>query len=469
MTPLVIDESEQGFGVMLNNIEIEKEEIDKKKYSESKYAIPQKLVMLKDTKGIVKTFLMKIVADYEYFEKSLTKDKKNKTKNNGNDFDGSVILYNWGEPQIAQAFRYKNGKPKGIYSPAKNGRVSGCEVVGFYEYFPCSSAPNQNLVRIGSETRCGLLFSIGYNCSYEGSSTVINTPSFFIDGAGGYSAEIISSSYRANVVDNFIMQASQYGVTFNPDERLDFIDNFGDFLLTKEIFINAPEKSFDPTEPSSNIYYHVLLEASWLKAKNPNWGDIQCLAVAYKNVLSNVLHYSLDIGGLVPGVGEALDLINGGIYLIEGNGTDASLSFAATLPIGGQLATLGKWGRNVLKFDNAIEGFISKSGIIFKLGSIHGNRLSHVLAHGANDLSKPLQGVFYGSSKEILSVVDEAWEKKIAQNIQPSSGDNVFEIDMGRSIGWEGGSQGTGAALTKIRIIMSSGTSNQIISAYPIH
>lgn len=138
------------------------------------------------------------------------------------------------------------------------------------------------------------------------------------------------------------------------------------------------------------------------------------------------------------------------------------------LPIGGQLATLGKWGRNALKFDSSVQGFVSKSGIIFTLGSIDGNRLSHVLKHGLDTSSKPLQGVFNGSSKNIISVVDEAWEKKLNQDISASSGNNVFEIDMGRNIGWEGGSQGTGAALTKIRIIMASGGSSQIISAYPI-
>ncbi len=61
---------------------------------------------------------------------------------------------------------------------------------------------------------------------------------FFMDGGAAY-VGAISSSYRANQVDNFLAQAASSGVNFNPDERLDFIDNFDEFLKVKEQLLNA--------------------------------------------------------------------------------------------------------------------------------------------------------------------------------------------------------------------------------------
>lgn len=229
LAPIATGESQQNFGIILNDVEKEKKSIKDKKLDESDYAVPQKLLMIKDKKGKIQTFLTRIVADYEYFNKSLYKDKKSQVKNNGNDFDGSVILFNWGQDQIVEAFRYKNGKLKGNLASVKNARVLACEVVGYTQYFPCNNA------RTSSETTCGTFLYIGYNCPYDGSSTVISTPTFFMEGGGGgYSSDIISSSYRANQVDNFMAQAASYGVIFNPDERLDFIDNFDVFLQTKD-------------------------------------------------------------------------------------------------------------------------------------------------------------------------------------------------------------------------------------------
>jgi len=53
----------------------------------------------------------------------------------------------------------------------------------------------------------------------------------------------------------------------------------------------------------------------------------------------------LDLIGLVPGLGEVADGINGLISLGRGNHADAALSFAAMLPIGGQAATAAKFGK----------------------------------------------------------------------------------------------------------------------------
>ncbi|MFE9746184.1 polymorphic toxin-type HINT domain-containing protein [Saccharothrix saharensis] len=60
--------------------------------------------------------------------------------------------------------------------------------------------------------------------------------------------------------------------------------------------------------------------------------------------LSTVGHTALDVAGLVPGLGEIADGINGVWYLAEGNYVDAGLSFAGMVPFAGWGATAAKWG-----------------------------------------------------------------------------------------------------------------------------
>lgn len=60
---------------------------------------------------------------------------------------------------------------------------------------------------------------------------------------------------------------------------------------------------------------------------------------------SDALHTTLDVVGMIPGVGEVADGANALVYLAEGDKVSAALSAAAMLPVGGQAATAGKWGR----------------------------------------------------------------------------------------------------------------------------
>jgi hypothetical protein len=61
--------------------------------------------------------------------------------------------------------------------------------------------------------------------------------------------------------------------------------------------------------------------------------------------VSGAGHLILDTAGLVPGFGEAFDLINCGWYGAEGDALNSSLSCAAAIPIVGWGATAGKWGK----------------------------------------------------------------------------------------------------------------------------
>ncbi|MEK4171434.1 RNase A-like domain-containing protein [Lysinibacillus sp. FSL L8-0312] len=64
-------------------------------------------------------------------------------------------------------------------------------------------------------------------------------------------------------------------------------------------------------------------------------------AVKPKNLL-DTLQVGLDLIGLIPGVGEVADGVNGLIYLARGDKVNAALSFGAMIPIVGWAATGGK-------------------------------------------------------------------------------------------------------------------------------
>lgn len=65
--------------------------------------------------------------------------------------------------------------------------------------------------------------------------------------------------------------------------------------------------------------------------------------------MSGVVHTALDICGLVPVGGEPCDLINGALYVMEGDGLNATFSFAASIPFLGWVASGAKWAKIIVE------------------------------------------------------------------------------------------------------------------------
>lgn len=111
-----------------------------------------------------------------------------------------------------------------------------------------------------------------------------------------------------------------------------------------------------------------------LKIQHPEWSDYRI----YYEATKEMIHIALDIGGLVPGVGEVCDIANGLIYTLEGDGVNASLSFAAAVPVAGWFATGAKFAyKGSLKFvvkANGLIDFGSRSDKLRKaLGLVKGD------------------------------------------------------------------------------------------------
>ncbi|WP_348741112.1 hypothetical protein [Tenacibaculum sp. 190524A05c] len=88
---------------------------------------------------------------------------------------------------------------------------------------------------------------------------------------------------------------------------------------------------------------HFSAQCAILRAENPDWSSVK----VYWEASKEMIHIALDIGGMVPVVGEVCDLVNGVIYTIEGDGVNASLSFAAVVPIVGWGATTSKYAYKI--------------------------------------------------------------------------------------------------------------------------
>jgi len=109
-----------------------------------------------------------------------------------------------------------------------------------------------------------------------------------------------------------------------------------------------------------------------------------------------------------------------------------------------------------LTFDKSTRTWTTPAGIDYGPGSVHGNRVQHVLDHAVPNPNKTTHSVFIVDRAEILALVDEAWLVK--GNPLPND-PGAYLVPMGRVVG--------AAGETSVKIIVRPGT-NKIITAYPV-
>jgi hypothetical protein len=100
----------------------------------------------------------------------------------------------------------------------------------------------------------------------------------------------------------------------------------------------------------------------------------------------------------------------------------------------------------------------STAGLIYGQGSVHGNRVQHVLAHAVPDPSKINHSVFVGSRTNLLSLIDEAWTARGAGVVQ-GNGNILYHVPLGRQVGTRG--------QTAIDIVIKKGTTSELVTAFP--
>ncbi|WP_373523757.1 AHH domain-containing protein [Aquiflexum sp.] len=80
---------------------------------------------------------------------------------------------------------------------------------------------------------------------------------------------------------------------------------------------------------------YLSAEMAILKRYNPSWSTLKIYWEANKGMLQ----LALDLGGMVPIVGEICDLTNAGIYAVSGDTFNATISVVSAIPIAGWYAS----------------------------------------------------------------------------------------------------------------------------------
>ena len=118
--------------------------------------------------------------------------------------------------------------------------------------------------------------------------------------------------------------------------------------MLDEAIVRPPRYTWNTSDIQSALSFFRTSAGIWTSDYNrrynwsrmPDYSNLNItLSDDYSNPFSPILHDLLDMGGMLPGIGEPLDLINAGVYLLEGDKLNFSLSLAAVIPVAGNFAT----------------------------------------------------------------------------------------------------------------------------------
>ena len=146
--------------------------------------------------------------------------------------------------------------------------------------------------------------------------------------------ELIDLANQDTNVDNnavnFVIKAKSQNLM-----EAELNDNF---LQSVDNLLELNTATIDPIV-MAQIQMYFTAKCAVLRYNHPTWSDLKI----YYEASKELIHIALDGFGLIPVVGEIADLTNGVLYLIEGDGVNATLSFAATIPVAGWTATGAKY------------------------------------------------------------------------------------------------------------------------------
>ena len=114
------------------------------------------------------------------------------------------------------------------------------------------------------------------------------------------------------------------------------------------------------------------------------------------------------------------------------------------------------------------------AGLLYTMGPRGEHRIQHVMRHAKDQPNRPAHGVFMGNGDQdtVLKIIDDAYElvktKSHRAVHESSKGNDKYDVDMQRKIGFEGGEKGqrsNNRALNKVRMILDG---NRVITAFPV-
>lgn len=166
------------------------------------------------------------------------------------------------------------------------------------------------------------------------------------------------------------------------------------FIINNAQLFNSPAQ--DPIIAQQLMVYFSI-KCAILRHNNPSWSNVKI----YWEASKDLIHLSLDIFGLVPIVGEAADLVNGILYTIEGEGVNATLSFASAVPILGWWTTGTKLGIKVVSTTTG------STKLIWKMNS-------GIISFGQRGQLRKVLGLLPGNSDQAHHII--SWAQNIASH-----------------------------------------------------
>ena len=150
--------------------------------------------------------------------------------------------------------------------------------------------------------------------------------------------------------------------------------------------------------------------------------------------------------------------------------------YTATLPskTGTKSATGGTSSGGFQLKEVGRNRFESPAGLLYTMGGGGEHRIDHVMRHAVDMPSRPAHGVFIGDGDRdtVLQLVDDAYElaktKSPKAKHENSRGNDLWNVSMGRKVGFDGGQKGKrngNKSLNSIRMILDG---NRVITAFPV-
>ncbi len=116
--------------------------------------------------------------------------------------------------------------------------------------------------------------------------------------------------------------------------------------------------------------------------------------------------------------------------------------------------------------------YLSPAGLLYTPGSAEGHRLAHLERHTQDDPRRSgSHGVFDGGMEGALKTIDLAYERaKTGQRTTTESDDGrtIYTVDLGKRVGYVGGSQGQRRGhpmARRVRLVLEG---NRVVTAFPL-
>ncbi|GMQ29958.1 AHH domain-containing protein [Algoriphagus confluentis] len=163
---------------------------------------------------------------------------------------------------------------------------------------------------------------------------------------------------------NLDQDAAMFTISAGVNGALSGNFNLG-FILSVEGLLSESEADFtsDPIRIMFQNYF--IAKYLILKNQNPTWSSTKL----YYETAKEAIHLTLDAIGMIEGLGTPADLLNAGLYYLEGDNLNGNLSLVAATPVIGLFST-------------TIKGAIRLKGIIPGTSI----RITHVWAKNGNEI-----------------------------------------------------------------------------------